>query len=65
MLNTRKNKLYKLCIKFINDNEILAPECIYQNDHVIEKAYSFIENICDLIGYVDIDDDLNVMKLKE
>lgn len=50
-------KLQKLCEEFIKKQKISCPETIYQTDHVIENAYEFIENICNIIGYYD--DDLN------
>lgn len=49
----KEDKLWKLCEKFIEDNDILCPETIYQTDWVIENAYKFIEKICDIVGYVE------------
>lgn len=45
--------LYNHCTSFIDQNDIGHPESIYQNDKVIEDAYSFIEGICDIVGYKD------------
>ncbi len=48
--------LYELCVDFIEGLNITCAETIYQSDRVIEKAYEFIENICDTIGYDKIDE---------
>lgn len=49
-------QLIELCQKFINDHGISCPETIYQSDRVIEDAYEFIEAICELVGYQEVDD---------
>ena len=49
-------KLWNLCIKFIEEQEISCPETIYQTDWVIENAYEFIEDICNEVGYVGDDE---------
>lgn len=51
------NKLYEICKDFIEKNEIVCAEAIYQTDHVIENAYEFIEDICNLVGYMEINDE--------
>lgn len=48
-----KTQLHDICQKFIQDNSITCPESIYQNDRVIEKAYKFIEQICENVGYCE------------
>lgn len=50
-------KLWNICIKFIEEQEIGAPETIYQTDWVIENAYEFIEEVCKVVGYLDGDDE--------
>lgn len=47
----KKDALYSLCEKFIEDNGITCSETIYQTDWVIQNAYSLIQDICDTIGY--------------
>ena len=37
--------------KFIDDNNIDCAETIYQVDKVIENAYDFIQELCELVGY--------------
>jgi hypothetical protein len=46
-----KTKLWELVSKFINENQIYCEETIYQTDWVIEHAYSFIEDCCEIVGY--------------
>jgi hypothetical protein len=53
---TKEQRLLELCQKFINDQGISCPETIYQTDRVIENAYAFIEDICDIVGYAEADD---------
>lgn len=45
--------LWELCMKFIKDNKIDCAETVYQNDRVIRNAYEFIEEICEIVGYVE------------
>ena len=49
--------LVNLCVKFIKDNGISCPETIYQMDRVIVNAYQFIEDVCNLVGYLPCEDD--------
>ena len=49
-----RKALFALCEQFVLDNNIHAPETIYQMDHVIGNAYEFIEAICDIIGYASV-----------
>ena len=37
--------------RFIDDNGIGCAETIYQSDRVIQNAYEFIEELCELVGY--------------
>lgn len=48
-----KDELYDLCKKFIEDQRIYCAETISQTDRVIENAYDFIYEICELVGYHD------------
>lgn len=47
------NELFNLCQDFIRENEIRCAEDIHQMDHVIENAYAFIEEICEIVGYYE------------
>jgi len=50
----RINKLYALqahCQDFIQRQHITCAETIYQTDRVMENAQTFIEGICDIVGY--------------
>lgn len=49
-------ELLNLCMRFIEDNKISCPETIYQSDRVIENAYEFIHEICELVGYSELDE---------
>ena len=50
--------LKRACRGFIDHNRIGCPETIYQSDRVIENAYEFIEQICEIVGY-HVDDDID------
>ena len=45
------NSLWEVCERFIKDQEVGHPETIYQCDRVIENAYDFIYNVCNVVGY--------------
>ena len=49
--------LQNKCLSFIESQQIFCGETIYQTDHVIESAYEFIEDVCDIVGYVEFEDD--------
>ena len=51
------NDLHALCLKFINDQKIDCAETVFQSDRVIENAYEFIREICDIVGYAEYNDD--------
>jgi hypothetical protein len=38
-------------LEFVESQRIGCPEIIYQTDWVIENAYEFIEDVCDIVGY--------------
>jgi len=39
--------------KFVKKQRIGCSEMIYQTDRVIEHAYEFIEELCDIAGYYE------------
>lgn len=47
----KRKQVYEICEKFIKDNHISCAETIYQTDWVIENAYNFIEDVCNVVGY--------------
>lgn len=51
MTDDVKDKLLAHCKAFIAKQEITCAETVSQSDHVIENAYSFIEGICEIVGY--------------
>ena len=56
-MQEKKDALYELCAKFINDNKIHCAETVYQADRVNDNSYEFIRKICDIVGYVDLEDE--------
>ena len=50
-------KLYRLCSKFIQDNRIYCPETVYQADRVNDNSYEFIRKICDIVGYIELEEE--------
>jgi hypothetical protein len=50
-------KLWMICEEFVKKQHIYCAESIYQSDRVIENAYEFIESVCDVVGYMDCDDE--------
>ena len=57
MENDTNEQLLNVCKKYIEDQAITCPETIYQMDNVIESAYEFIEDVCDIVGYSDFDNE--------
>jgi hypothetical protein len=49
--------LWKLCAKFVEDNNITCAETVYQSDRVIRNAYIFMKEVCKIVGYVDYEDE--------
>lgn len=54
---SKEAELLALCKKFIEQYNINFPEQIYQSDRVIENAYEFIEDICNIVGYKEYEDE--------
>jgi len=53
----QKIKLYDLCKKFVDENDIYCAETVYQMDRVIHNGYDLIADICRIISYKEIEDD--------
>jgi hypothetical protein len=49
----QKDRLFELCFKFIQEQEISCSEAVYQSDRVIENAYELIDGICKIVGYYE------------
>jgi hypothetical protein len=50
-------ELFDVCKDFIKDNKIVCGEDIYQRDSIEANALDLIEQICDLIGYYEEEDE--------
>ncbi len=53
----QKDTLWQKCIDFIEKQEIGCAETIYQTDWVIENAYEFVQEVCDIVGYQEYEDE--------
>ena len=53
----KKDKLLEIVQSFIKAQSIHCPETIYQTDRVIENAYEFIQDLCDVVGYQELDEE--------
>ena len=53
----RHAQLWLAVEKFIDEQRISCPETISQSDRVIENAYDFIEQLCDIVGYYEYEDE--------
>jgi hypothetical protein len=49
-------RLWKICVDFIESNEIGRREQIFTRPGVIEDAYGLINNICEEVGFYESDD---------
>lgn len=52
-----EEQLKQIVEKFIINNSITCPETIYQTDRVIINSYEFIEELCNVVGYLQIEDE--------
>jgi hypothetical protein len=51
------SELVDICREFIKKNNIHCAETIYQTDRVIEQSYFLIEEICEVVGYLECEAD--------
>lgn len=49
--------LWDVCVKFIETQEIGCAESIYQNDRVLIEAPEFVEDVCNVVGYLPYEDE--------
>lgn len=49
--------LWDVCSKFIEEQRIWSIETVYQTDSVIENAYEFIEDVCNVVGCYLLEDE--------
>ena len=49
--------LWNKCLEFVEAQSISCADTIHQTDRVIENAYGFIEDVCDIVGYEEYEDD--------
>lgn len=47
----KRDELYELVTKYIKQQKISCVDTIHQCDWVIESAYNFIANCCEIVGY--------------
>lgn len=50
-------QLLNIIEQFIEKHNISCPEAIYQTDSVLEDAGELIEQLCDIVGYVKLEED--------
>ena len=50
-------ELFDICTKFIKDNQITCAEAVYDRDEMYVKSLELIEEICDLLGYWEDEDE--------
>lgn len=53
----QKEALWEAVTRFIDEQRISCAEAIAQNDDVITNAYEFIEELCEIVGYYEYDDE--------
>lgn len=56
-MRLKEDELTKIVEKFILDQQIHCEEDIYQSDRVIINAYEFIQELCDVVGYLPEEED--------
>lgn len=58
MTDDKKNQVYDIVENFIKKQRIYCGETIYQTDRVIENAYEFIHELCEVVGYEKLDEEI-------
>ena len=53
------SELFDLCKDFIRESEISCPETIYDRDSLQLQCLELLEQICDLIGYHEDEEELD------
>jgi hypothetical protein len=52
------SELFDLCKDFIRENQITSSDTIYDRDSLQLQALELLEQICDLIGYQEDEEEL-------
>jgi len=50
-------QVYNLIADFIEEHKITGPETIYQTDRVCEYAPELVEDLAEVVGYYDYEDE--------
>jgi len=53
------SELFDLCKDFIRENEITSSDSLYDRDSLQLQALELLEQICDLIGYHEEEEELD------
>lgn len=53
----KKDRLWEVCRKFVDKQQISCEEAICQCDRVILNAYDFIGDVCEVVGYYEYPDE--------
>jgi hypothetical protein len=53
----RLQNLWYACRSWIEEQKPLAPESIYQMDHINEAAPELAERVCGIVGYFPLQED--------
>ncbi len=57
MPTSKEKQLVELCKKFIEKNQIICAESIYQSDQILIAAPELVYDVCELLGYYEYPDD--------
>lgn len=57
MSKNKKQELWNAVEKWIKEQKISCPETIAQSDRVIESFYEFAEEICNIVGYDETEEE--------
>jgi hypothetical protein len=53
------SELFDLCKDFIKENQITSSDTLYDRDSLQLQALELLEQICDLIGYHEDEEELD------
>lgn len=56
-IDEQKEALWEAVVDFIDENRISCGEAIYQLDRVSENSLELIEDLCEIVGYHEYEDE--------
>lgn len=56
-IDEQKEALWEAVTRFVDEQRISCGEAVYQTDWVAENSLELIEELCDIVGYYEYEDE--------